>query len=282
MAEDGAKGPAVRSRWRHVVDGSWLAVRVLPWIALAIGGKLVLAGIGFQPIDLNALVSGLIAATVFLLGFMLAGTVSDFKEAERLPGDMAASMESMADECLIIHESNHDSGALDCVRHLIALIDAVRDWIEKRATTDAPLARIRELNRFFAGFQGLAEIGFIVRLKSEQKELRRMLLRIEGIRSTSFVTAGYAVAGVATRLVIVILMFTDIKGTALEGALLVGLTAFVLLYMNRLVRDLDDPFEFRNGVRGTADVSLRPLYAAGERLTALVDGAGGGTAAARP
>jgi hypothetical protein len=39
---------------------------------------------------------------VFIIGFLLSGTAADFKEAERLPGELSASLASIADECLII------------------------------------------------------------------------------------------------------------------------------------------------------------------------------------
>ena len=57
-----------------------------------------------QPLNLSPLLAGAIAAEVFILGFLLAGTAGDFKEAERLPGEVAASLETMADECLITYE----------------------------------------------------------------------------------------------------------------------------------------------------------------------------------
>ncbi|MDT5188609.1 MAG: hypothetical protein QOI28_860, partial [Mycobacterium sp.] len=53
-------------------------------------------------LELSPLLTGVIAAEVFIVGFMLAGTTGDFKEAERLPGELAASLETVADECLII------------------------------------------------------------------------------------------------------------------------------------------------------------------------------------
>ena len=53
-------------------------------------------------LELSPLLTGIIAAEVFIVGFMLSGTAGDFKEAERLPGELAASLESVADECLIV------------------------------------------------------------------------------------------------------------------------------------------------------------------------------------
>jgi len=48
-------------------------------------------------LELSPQLTGLIAAEVFIVGFMLAGTTGDFKEAECLPGELAASLEIVAD-----------------------------------------------------------------------------------------------------------------------------------------------------------------------------------------
>ncbi|HZN81784.1 MAG TPA: hypothetical protein VFC01_19180 [Mycobacterium sp.] len=53
-------------------------------------------------LDFSPLLTGVIAAEVFIIGFILSGTSADFKEAERLPGELAASLETIADECLIM------------------------------------------------------------------------------------------------------------------------------------------------------------------------------------
>jgi hypothetical protein len=53
-------------------------------------------------LDFSPLLTGVIAAEVFIVGFILSGTAADFKEAERLPGEVAGSLESIADECLIM------------------------------------------------------------------------------------------------------------------------------------------------------------------------------------
>jgi hypothetical protein len=46
-----------------------------------------------RQLELSPLLTGVIAAEVFIVGFMLSGTASDFKEAERLPGELAGSLD---------------------------------------------------------------------------------------------------------------------------------------------------------------------------------------------
>jgi hypothetical protein len=258
-------GATLDSRWRHLADGSWLAVRVLPLVAVAAVAKLALHLLGAEPLEINALLSGLVAANVFLLGFMLAGTLADFKEAERLPGDLAASLESIADECLIVQAAKRDSLSAACLRHVRDLARGVELWLAGARPHDQVMADVRALNHFFLRFEPLTQPAFISRIKAQQYEASRILLRMDSIRQTSFVTAGYLIARVATWLVLIALVLTD-TGPLSEGLFFVVVIAFVLIYMNRLIRDLDNPFEYARGVRGAADVSLVMLEQAERRL----------------
>ena len=45
---------------------------------------------------INPLFSGIITAAVFLMGFLLSGVLTDFKESEKIPSDMAASLETIS------------------------------------------------------------------------------------------------------------------------------------------------------------------------------------------
>jgi hypothetical protein len=77
-------------------------------------------------LDFSPLLTGVIAAEVFIIGFILSGTAADFKEAERLPGELTASLETIADECLI----------MDAELDLRKLVSASRCW-QKSAGSSA-------------------------------------------------------------------------------------------------------------------------------------------------
>jgi hypothetical protein len=72
-------------------------------------------------LELSPLLAGVIAAEVFIVGFMLSGTAGDFKEAERLPGELAASLETVADECLTIDAELKLPEARQCVAQLVEI-----------------------------------------------------------------------------------------------------------------------------------------------------------------
>jgi hypothetical protein len=93
-----------------------------------------------------------------------------------------------------------------------------------------------------------------------------MVIRINTIRETSFVMAGYAIAELTSLLLVVGLLFVDVGGFGTEIFLLCTLT-FLLVYMLLLIRDLDNPFDYDGRVAaGAAEVSLSPLERLEQRL----------------
>ena len=51
---------------------------------------------------------------------------------------------------------------------------------------------------------------------------------------------------------------------------LVGLISYLLIYLVSLIRDLDNPFEYKDGKPGAADVNLEVLERNEDRLRALL------------
>jgi hypothetical protein len=247
------------NRWR-------LAVKLLPLVAVVAALKLAFGLLGWDGATLSPLYTGLVAGTIFLLGFLLAGTLADYKESEKMPGDLAASLESICDECLILYEDKRAPAARDCLAHMQALAASIESWLRNRKHTDALLEEISGLNRYFLAFEALTQPNFIVRLKQEQSAIRRMVIRINTIRETSFVMAGYAIAELTSLLLVLGLLFTEVAELGLE-IFLVSTLAFLLGYMLLLIRDLDDPFDYEGAEKaGEVEVSLAPLEHLRSRL----------------
>jgi uncharacterized membrane protein (DUF485 family) len=86
-----------------------LVLRVALIVGAVIFFKLIAHWLGWEIISLNPLFSGIVAANVFLMGFLLTGVLSDYKESEKLPGELAASIESITEETLMISKSKNAS-----------------------------------------------------------------------------------------------------------------------------------------------------------------------------
>jgi hypothetical protein len=239
--------------------------KVLPVVALVALAKVIIDQTGGEGLDVNPLFTGLVAANVFLLGFLLAGTLADYKESERLPGELAASLQSLADECQILYRDKAAPPARECIEQLSKLAETLNLWFNGHADTDAVLDGLEDLNPYFLAFEPLTQPNFIVRLKQEQAGMRRTVIRIATIRDTSFVGAGYVIAYITSVLLVGGLLFVEITPFA-AALFFVCAIAFLLAYMIALITDLDDPFEYGNGEVGAAEVSLLPLEQVRRRL----------------
>jgi hypothetical protein len=245
-----------------------LSVRVAPLVAAAVVLKLAVDQLGWDTVELNALYSSLLAGNVFLIGFLLAGTLADYKESEKLPAELAGRAETIADECQILYRDQRAEPALRCLELVGRFAEDLLAWLRGRKPVTDPLERIEEFNHFFLAFQPLTQPNFIVRLKQEQSALRLLVFRVNTIKETSFVGAGYVIAIVTSVLLVIALLFADIAQLGAELFLL-GAVTLLFSYMILLTKDLDDPFDYDHaGRRGAVEVSLAPLEYLAGRMTA--------------
>jgi hypothetical protein len=131
------------------------------------------------------------------------------------------------------------------------------------------MSDIRALNPSFKTFAPAIQAGFTTRLKTEQAAIRKLVIRMDTMRRTSYVAAGYLIAEITAILLVVALVLTDL-GELAPTLFLVGLITYLLFYLVGLIRDLDNPFEYRNGEPGAADVNLDVLARNEDRLRALI------------
>jgi hypothetical protein len=246
--------------------GQWrLATKILPFVLIVIALKILVHELHFEILSLSPLFSGVVGATVFLLGFMIAGTLSDYKESERLPSDLAASLHSVIDECDIAAGTKGKHAARACKQCIDLIASSVLDWLRAKSASDVVLTNIADLNSHFVKLEPHVQATFINRLKTEQNQIRKMVLRMQTIRETSFVGTGYAIAELSTFFLLTGLILTKNLPSP-ESIFFVGLISFILTYMIALITDLDNPFDYSNESEG-GEVSLKPLEQVRKRLS---------------
>src|SRR3989344_7439123 len=85
-----------------------LALKILPIVIVLV---LIKAGIiyyGFPELNPGPLLTTFIGGAIFLIGFLLAGTLSDYKESEKLPSDIAISLKTLYDDFRLTSLKNKD------------------------------------------------------------------------------------------------------------------------------------------------------------------------------
>ncbi len=240
-------------------------------VAIAVaGGRLLLDLAGADGISVTPLVASIITANVFVVGFLLSGVLADYKESEKLPGDLAVSLGAIADESFMLWKHRRADAGRDCLAHVLDLVRGARRWFAKSERTASLTEQVSALGDFFAGMEPCTQPNFIVRLKQEQAALSRIIVRIHTIRETSFVSSGYVMARLSTAIVILGLLLLELHPWY-ESAFLVGVIAWFLAYLILLISDLDNPFDYAaDGSPRGQEVSLKPLADLEDRVARLL------------
>ena len=102
----------------------------LPYVAAILAAKLFLQFVlGFQGIVDFADVGVVLTAGVFLLGFLLAGTMADYKEAEKIPAELASTFEAIEEIFALAATSRPGLDLARLRRGLLGMIDTLQDWL---------------------------------------------------------------------------------------------------------------------------------------------------------
>jgi hypothetical protein len=242
--------------------------------------KLLVHVVNWEPISLNALFTGIIAANVFLMGFLLSGVLSDYKESERLPGELSACLENMAQEVIGIGITKPEANVGTCLARLSRLANDMYGYFYKKVEISDLLEGVNDLTIQFESLQPFTQGTFVARLKQEQSNLRRTLIRINIIRETDFVSTGYLLADMITVLLCVGLVLTSVD-PFYEGLFFAGVIAYLMIFLLLLIRDLDNPFGYYES-GSSADVTLGPLEDTVARLAKIAGAQAGPKATVVP
>lgn len=245
-----------------------LLSKVLPLVVMTVLAKLLIHELGWEFLTLNPLFTAIISANTFLIGFLISGVLADYKESEKLPGEIAVSLEAIAEECRNIWKSKGAEESKECVEAVSKLAEATPGWFHRNVRTQDMLAMIAALADGFVRIEPYTQANYIVRLKQEQSSLRRLITRVDAVRDTSFISSGYAISEIITAVLVFGLIFLKYDPYS-ESVFFVAFVSLIMIYMIYLIKDLDNPFHYSKK-DPTEEVSLKPIVHAAERIKAMV------------
>ena len=86
MKSSSALKPNSKKLWQK-----WsIAIKIMPLILLIAILKYLAHEYQLEVMELNALFTSLVAGTIFLIGFLISGVLSDYKESEKIPSELTA------------------------------------------------------------------------------------------------------------------------------------------------------------------------------------------------
>jgi hypothetical protein len=231
-----------------------VAAETLVIVAVLVATRAVLWSLGLEGISTSPLTSSIVAGGVFVMGLVVAGTLSDYRDAERAPTDLAAGLYAFLREAESFEKvwGKPDLHALR--ERLIAVVTTLRSDINTGNTRDCQAA-IEDLS---ASLLELEEsdvpASYVVRLRAEQAGLRKSILRVYHIQREQFLPSAKAMITTIVAVILALLLVTSLGGLA-ESLITLGFLSFFFLYLLRLLNVIDTPFKVGQE-RSDDDVSL--------------------------
>lgn len=246
-------------------------IRVGIWTALAVGAliaiKFGLHAMGLEFLAVNTLFSSAIGGAVFIVGFLLAGIITDYKEAEKVPAELRASLENIVEEGRVFKLTKNE---FDEKKMRVGALDVIRNFfhgLSHEGNHNDLEPCLRSIDSLSDSFLEMEKLGmppnYVTRLKTEQGNLRRIVLRVYHMQRTQFIPSAHFLAMSLVGLVILLMLFIKSEGTP-ESTVIFAVISYLFLYVARLIQIIEKPF--REGHQSQDDVSLFLLHEFEEKM----------------
>ena len=236
-------------------------------VAIVMALLIVKLVIDYYKIDViipSPVITALVAGVIFTMAAIFTGVLADYKESEKIPGELAATVRNLYKDIRIATVTHKDL-TFDMHGHVREMLSTMNSNFRRNEW------KLREINpaidKIDEDIEHLATDGvapaFITKIRSEMSVLEKLSYRIDTIMETSFLPAAYVIAVIATTSVIITLMFTKMD-PYYEALTLFSSITFVLIGILLLINDMDNPFEV--GQKSSADIDLSILFKLEEQL----------------
>lgn len=201
-------------------------------------------------------ISALVGGVVFTIAIIFSGVLADYKESEKIPGELAGSIKALHSDCKVIPFSDKEHAEELC-SHIRGLLSTIN------ANFRANVWEIKEINAAMdvinKDIRSLAERGlapqFVVKLRTELTNIDKISNRIKTITETSFIPAAYGLAELAVAAILVLLLLIRVE-PYYAGIAIIGATSVLLIGILMLIEDMDNPFEVNKNTYADVDLSL--------------------------
>jgi hypothetical protein len=211
----------------------------------------------FEFVTISTFLTSAIGGAIFIIGFLLSGILSDYKESERLPADIRVALEAIHDDAVCFSEKSPGFRAAPLRTILLHILAALEKGLGHAAghhDLQPVIAEIDKLAPIFAQMDVLGmPANFVVRLRGQQDQLRRAIFRIYHIQSRQFVPSVYILAKTLVAATVLLLLFLKTDGSPGDN-LIFGFISYLFIYALYLIDTLERPF--RRDHDSVDDVSL--------------------------
>lgn len=257
--------PAEMTTGNDPIMNKWgLIITAAGYTGVLLIVRLVFDYLNYDVLTLTNLITAFISGAIFTIAIIFAGVLTDFKESEKIPGELATSIRTMYSDMPLIHVPDKE-----ITRRMQGMVCTILETINTNFRSNAwdQQKMDRAIDAFVQDISRLVDMNvppqYTMKLKNEIGTIDRLSHRIRTIAGTSFIPAAYAISGLAAAGVIILLFFVKLDPFSV-GIVLFTVLCMLMIALFLLIRDMDNPFEVGN--RTYADVDLTILFALEKEL----------------
>lgn len=242
---------------------------LIAWAILGI--KLFLIPDNLEFIEPISIYTALLSSVIFIYWFMISPAVAEYKESEKIKGELKATIENILldiDYFIHLKPDLNPHGFKETLCNLL-------DYVFHRVADDIRGKSINSLLKETTPFLVEAEksgipANHIIKVKQEIGNLRRIIGRLLQIKDTdSLPLVIHNLKNFITIFIITTLLFLNIgnettetiSGEIKEG-IVIFILSFVYSYLSLIISSLENPFDKRN-FSWYIDISYLKKYAEG-------------------
>jgi hypothetical protein len=234
-----------------------LIIKAVVIMLLLLIPRTIIDILGYDTVPINPVVGAFISGAIFTIAIIFTGTFTDFKESEKVGGDLAASLKALYNDSRVLPLTDEAPARLFRV-HVRDLHRTMNRCFKENSWNLPDINR--DMDKINNDIRTLAYANvappLIAKLRNELGAIDRMANRVEVIIRTDFIPAAYALAEIATVSVILLMLVVKMD-PLLEGTIIFAVICSMLVGLVLLIRDMDNPFEI--GDHTYADVDLETL-----------------------
>ena len=238
-----------------------LLFSVLPVVIFAGTVKVLFHYLGWEiiPKELTAFFPSILTGIIFILGFLLAGVVTDYKESEKIPNEMVGSLYAIWQEAEFIKGVQNLPSVLGLLKRLKLFVPTLKEefFLKENDKLHQLLDALSD-DVILLGKEG-ATPNYIARMKVEITNLKKLANRITVIKTTDFIPSVFVCIEAITIIFLSVYCLLAVDPWW-GGLILVCIFTFVIFAILFLIRDMEDPFEYDgSGYSKSDEVSLEVL-----------------------
>jgi hypothetical protein len=238
-----------------------VAITTLLYVLTLIFFKYLIHKFKLEFLQINTLTGSAIAGATFICSFLLSGLIADYKEAEKIPSEIRSSLENIFEEAVLFKRIKSDFNLNEMKLSIRKVVQSFFKGVSHEAghmNLKPCIDSIDDLSHNFIKMEKLGMLpNYLVRLKTEQGNVRKSVLRVFHMQRTQFLPSAYFLAESIVGLIVFLLLFIKTEGSP-ESMILFGFISYMFIYITRLIREIEQPFQ--EGDSSLDDVSLFLLH----------------------